>query len=405
MALDININVEAMDRRPRIVICGNYGATNLGDEAILDGILSMVRRALPAAEIVVLSANPTETADLYGVKSVFLLPAGVRSFWRGFVGGRRGSILATLDAIRSADLFILGGGGLFTDEKFMAILIWSLQARFARFFKVPIFCFGQSVGPLRTFFGRWMTARVFKSAAAITVRDESSRDLLMRLGVDDAVVLADPALVLPDPEPLPESNESYIVLSVRPWKKHLVKEDFHEGLAKFIDWLWREKGLKTVMVPFQIMVDNDVNELNCVYDLLGNKNAAEISAYGSDYRETMELMARATAVVGMRLHSLIFASLCSTPFLALSYSEKVRGFCGQMQMEEFVLDLKEVNFDVMKERFERILSERDKLILVLEDRTLHLRAKALEHEEILKKLTKEVKNELGEVTKNGLTIA
>lgn len=386
MASDIITNSKEMKKRPRIVICGNYGATNLGDEAILDGILSLVRRSIPNADITVLGANPAETADLHGVKSLFLLPAGARSLWRGVSGG---TIWRTLDAIRKADLFILGGGGLFTDEKFMAVLIWSLQARIARLFKVPIFCLGQSVGPLRTFFGRMMTAGVFKHSAEITVRDEASRDLLVRLGIDDALVLADPAFVLAAPEPLPERTEPYVVLSVRPWKI-MGGESFRDKLlcqvlAKFVDRLWMENGLKTIMVPFQVMVDNDANELERIYDLLEDKKAAEIFSYSSDYKKVMELIARSTAVVGMRLHSLIFASICHTPFLALSYSEKVRSFCAQVGMEDFILGLDEVDLAALMVRFERILSERDALVLRLDNRVLHLRAMALEHEGILEK--------------------
>jgi polysaccharide pyruvyl transferase WcaK-like protein len=33
----------------KVLICGNYGATNIGDEAILDGIILLVRLADPDA--------------------------------------------------------------------------------------------------------------------------------------------------------------------------------------------------------------------------------------------------------------------------------------------------------------------------------------------------------------------
>ena len=61
----------------KIVICGNYGATNLGDEAILESILQMVRGAFAdaratagAVRVTVVSADCDSTAAKYGERYV-----------------------------------------------------------------------------------------------------------------------------------------------------------------------------------------------------------------------------------------------------------------------------------------------------------------------------------------------
>ena len=48
------------DRRYRIGISGSYGGMNLGDEAILEGILSGLRTSVDA-EVTVFSMNPPDT--------------------------------------------------------------------------------------------------------------------------------------------------------------------------------------------------------------------------------------------------------------------------------------------------------------------------------------------------------
>jgi polysaccharide pyruvyl transferase CsaB len=357
--------------KQNIVICGNYGASNLGDEAILDGILALVKKATPA-NITVMSHNPEETAQAHQtnfadenqLKTVHLLPAGFRSFWRALT---KKGLLETLRAIKNCDIFILGGGGLFTDERPLAILIWSIQAAAARFFNKPIFCLGQSVGPLMTFFGRHMTKVVFKKAKVITVRDASSAIVLQKLGIHNAHVLTDPAFFLdvefegPDASGLTQTTsmslsakrENYVVLSVRPWSSH--DESKLKKLAKFIDWLYQKKGLRTVLVPFQFVLDNDVKPLEEIYNSVLNKNAVEIFEFTSDYREVLKLMAKAKAVVGMRLHSLIFATLTETPFLALAYSQKVVSFVHSLQKEEYLLKWSHFEAEDLQDNFEKLL--------------------------------------------------
>lgn len=329
----------------------------------MDGILALVKKATPA-NITVMSHNPEETAQAHGTNAVHLLPAGFRSFWRALT---QKGLLETISAIKNCDIFILGGGGLFTDERPLAILIWSIQAAAARFFNKPIFCLGQSVGPLMTFFGRHMTKNVFKKAKIITVRDASSAMVLQKLDLHDAHVLADPVFFLdaelegPDASGLTQATsmslsakrENYVVLSVRPWSSH--DESKLKKLAKFIDWLYQKKGLRTVLVPFQFVLDNDVKPLEEIYNSVLNKNAVEIFEFTSDYHEVLKLMAKAKAVVGMRLHSLIFATLTETPFLALAYSQKVVSFVHSLQEEDYLLNWSHFEDEDLQKNFQKLL--------------------------------------------------
>lgn len=379
-----------------IVICGNYGATNLGDEAILDGILSIIEEARVESgngietEITVLSANPGQTELDHSVNSEFLFPAGVRSFFKGIFSG---SIGRTFGVLKKADLFILGGGGLFTDEKPYAILIWALQAKMARLLGIPVVCLGQSVGPLRTYFGRRITRGVYMKSVHKTVRDHESLELLTSLGVPDVEELADPAFMLGNDEPEGGKPENIAVFSVRPW----IKGDqarAYENLASFFVWLWQEHGIKSVLVPFQVWKDDDLSCLNKIVERVRfildeeddgelNENSAdnfvEVYEYSTNYRKVMELMARSRFVCGMRLHSLIFATLTGCPFIGISYSRKVKSFGRKAGLAEYILDFESFTLDDLKERFEAIESKRDKLIEKMDNEVIVMRSKASAH--------------------------
>jgi polysaccharide pyruvyl transferase WcaK-like protein len=51
----------------QIGISGSYGGMNLGDEAILDGIISQLRASLPV-EITVFTRNPADTLSRHKVE-------------------------------------------------------------------------------------------------------------------------------------------------------------------------------------------------------------------------------------------------------------------------------------------------------------------------------------------------
>mgnify|MGYP002622678877 FL=1 len=344
----------------------------------------MIQNAISDAEITVLSANPKETAATHGVLSAKMVPAGVRSWIDGL---KTGSLRQTKQLLKESDLFILGGGGLFTDEKIHAVFIWSLQAWIAHRRGIPIFCLGQSVGPLNTRVGRWITQKVFRWADAVTVRDEDSKFLLERLGIDHVQALADPAFALDSISPIQEKREDFVVLSVRPWIRG-DKDAQYKRLAAFVDWLWSEHHLRTICVPFQISHDNDAEELEKVMSLVSKPEAVKMFDYTADFRQILELMSRARAVVGMRLHSLIASSLAHTPFIGLSYSEKVNRFCTQMEMEGFVVNWENFSTNDLQNLFQQMIKEWDELSERVDQGTMKLRSKTLVHEEVLREFAK-----------------
>jgi len=364
----------------KVVICGNYGATNLGDEAILDGILSLIGNVDHGADITVLSANPDDTMVRHEVKSEYLLPCGPRSFIKGLLGGHIGR---TFKAIQDCDAFILGGGGLLSDEKMMAMVIWPLQAAFARLYKKPIFCLGQSVGPLQTFFGRMMARNVFKKVLSATVRDTKSQQVLHNLGVSMPPVLADPAFCVHVAGPLDSKRENLFFFSLRGWR---VKENeaMYKYIAQLINWIWTEYGFKTVLVPFSEFPENDTVILNNIFAQVANPDAAEVLEYSGDYRKVIELMKLCKAVIGMRLHSLIFATMTQTPFMALSYSDKVRNLTSDLEMDGYAFDWGKTNLDELKAGFKRLMQDYDRSALNLGEKNLLMRAKAHQHEELLR---------------------
>lgn len=359
----------------RILICGNYGASNLGDEIILSGLLELMKSAYQNPVVTVMSTDPGETEKMHRVNSVKLFPAGFRStfsFWL------TGNFLKTITSLQQADLVVLGGGGLFSDEKPRAVWIWYLQYMWFKAFGKKVACLAQSVGPLKNKWAKKIVKNVFQKAALVTVRDTKSAELLEQIGVKDAKVLADPAYGVAYNQESFSKKSNYIVLTLRPWEK---ERDLKVNgmIEKFSQWLKHEHDLEIIFVPFQTRFDSDLERFEHLKDFMKIKNPADI-------KEALEITARARLVVGMRLHSVILAVLTKTPFVALSYSKKVKDFADTVEMGEFVLDYQNFNLEQLKKIFELALKNEKHLEAILEKQKMRNTYKFYDHEKYLQNL-------------------
>lgn len=167
----------------RVLLIGNYGAENTGDDLLLEYFLT----CHPRVDFVVPKARP-EPGELPR------LPCGIRSFLA--LGWIR-----TVRAFWSVDAVVFGGGTLFTDiESWRACVLWGVHALLCRISGRPYHLAFQGFGPFRTRIGRAISRWVFRGATAVSVRDTASLARVQDVcpGVR-AVLTADPVFVLLQP--------------------------------------------------------------------------------------------------------------------------------------------------------------------------------------------------------------
>jgi len=314
----------------KIVVCGNYGAGNIGDEAILYSTLQYLRKTHPSAHIDVLCAMPDVEqkffSDFSSLSFLWTLPMGIRSFVRSIF---KGTLWKTVRAIKKCDLFILGGGGLFADdESIRAPFIWGAHLMTAKFFKRNIKVEAISVGPLKRKIARWFTQKSLQNIQTISVRDRSSNRLLLDLGIKSRVTF-DPVfrLSVPTRSPLPLVAERqslpekpYIIVSLRPWKS--MDENLYKKLAHAFDRIIEKFAFNIVFIPFQETPQNDVHIMNKIIEHVIHRRTIFVHPYSRDFGTLFHLFQDAEMVIGMRLHSIIFSILTETPFCMISYSDK-----------------------------------------------------------------------------------
>ena len=313
-------------RRVRIGISGSYGGMNLGDEAILEGVLGGLRASLEA-EVIVFSLNPADTLARHPVEQAI----NPRSLTRKEIA----------PVIGSLDLLILGGGGILYDADAPTYL---REVGLATDLGVPVLLYAISAGPLTTEASRRAVREALNAseAIAITVRDRESCRLLDDVGVRSEVRLtADPAFLL-EPEPLSAAvleaegvdfSRDLVGFSVRepgPAAPNIDPDEYHEMLANAADFLIERFDAEVLFVPMEKI---DVRHSHAVVAHMRNAERAEILRRRYSPRQILDLMGRFEFVVGMRLHFLIFAALRGVPFAPLPYGSKVSGLLEDLQMD------------------------------------------------------------------------
>lgn len=309
----------AARNRDGIIICGAYGKGNSGDDAILNAMVSSLREKDPDIPIYATSRSPDQTARDVGVGSIFTFhPWKVRS------------------RMRRTALYLSGGGSLIQDATSSRSLWYYLNSiRTAKRLGNRVMMFGCGIGPVRQSMNRRRAARIIQdNVDRITLRDSASRQELERLGVTGipTSVTADMAfLIQPAPAELVMARcaahgirpeDRLLILALRPWAgldPHL--HDFAEAAV----YAANTYGLKPVLLAMEPVKDRGV--CRQVADMIAAQGiTCPVLETTEDASLVVGLIRRADAVLGMRLHALIFAAAQGTPFAGVAYDPKVTGF-------------------------------------------------------------------------------
>ena len=289
----------------RLVLSGYYGHGNVGDEAILAGIVTAIRSLAPDAHLTVISASPADTMEQHPVEAIS---------HRGLIGIAR--------AIRASDGLVSGGGSLLHDRTSQRpVPYYGGTILLARLLGRPAMVYAQGLGPLRRRHQRWLAALALRAADYLSLRDDRSVVLLRELGVHrPAVVVSDPVLGLPTPVSVASPGRPRLVVSLRTWPGP-------EGWVTHVVGALRQLSARFEIDLMPMHLPEDVAVAERVAAELGG--AARV-VVPRGYRAAIDVVAGADLVIGMRLHALIFAALAGRPFVAIAYDPKVTAFAEQL---------------------------------------------------------------------------
>ena len=336
-----------MQKKKMVIHCAS-GMENSGDEAILQVLL---RRYTPDFEVSVISLSPEKTLALHGAM-------GIRAL------GERDA--ACRQAIAECDVFILGGGGLLQDKTtIFNPSRWLAKLRLAQRMGKTTCLYANSVGELRFGINRRMAARALNKVHLISLRDALSAELLEQLGVAGAQVTADPAFCLEPPTPEEQAAAQskyhlpaeYICIAIRHWygtnaiipvkiatrlglrsRKNARQYERYTGvMAEITQRINQELGLPVVFLSMcrgrDARVARDILE-----KLPENAGNIIIDDPAMTPQDALAIIGQSRLLLGMRLHSLIYAASLAVPMVPIVYQDKVEGLVQMLGAQSVHVD-------------------------------------------------------------------
>ena len=353
-----------------IAILGYYGYRNSGDEAILKSLTDTLRSRNPAITLTVLSRDPAGTRKDMKVAAI-----------------HRFNLLRTLRTIRRCRLFVAGGGSLIQDNTSTRSIFYYLgMLTLARMCGARTVLLANGLGPISRPANRKWARRVLNHLDAITLRDPDSLAEADRLGITCTrmEVTADPALLL-----TPVSKESSdacleaagiptdkptIGFSIRKWAD---SERTTRAIAALADHCVETLGATPVFLPMQ--TPDDVQISRRILSTMSRKGFLLTESASPD--RMMTVLGQMDLVIGMRLHSLIYAATMGVPMAGIVYEPKVSSFLEEAG-QPALCRIGDNDWDQWPERLDKAWSDRTPLRDALRERTDRFRQAAERNVEV-----------------------
>lgn len=388
-----------------ILIAGYYGLNNIGDEAILSGMISSLNKYIDDAQFSVITNDPFETKKIHNVIPVKQsFKEGIPKFAINCV--LKKELYNIFRQIDNCDIFILGGGSLLQDLRIYYLPFLLSMVSYAQKKGKKTVVYGIGAGPIDTALGKRLCHKILGSADLVTVRDSMSKTVLDRCDLQNVIKTADPAFGMDISKDLLCSSGTsdeypkvgFFSTTLYNW---LQDSDKHRNHAATADALAKRRKIISELYSDIIMMYNkDLSFIPTVkldeigYHQIKNSmhGSGDISVvgYSNDLSRTMSLLYKSDLLIGMRLHSLILASIMGVPIVPISYSGKVKSYLELIGLDDLYINIEDLGRDSFKYKLinniDQVLNDGFYYTTLLLRESNRLREKALENARLVAEL-------------------
>lgn len=372
----IKIYDEIIKENPKkLALCGYYGYRNSGDDAILAAIIKSFKGLEREPDVWVLSKRPEITRKEYSCKSINRFDFS--SVWK---------------LLKDTDVLVMGGGSLLQDKTSNRSLYYYLGLMIlALIRKVKVILYANGVGPIKSKINRFLTAWTLNRINILTIREKYSYDFVKSIGVDkpEIVITADPVFNLCSPEEQTDFSKIYekenikkdkpiVGVMFRSWKG---EGNYAGKMSVICDKIIEKYDYQIVFVPMKFPADLKVS----LAISKGMKNSSIVLENRYVPQEILPLIKDMKLVLGMRLHSVIYAGIYSVPFIGFEYDPKVAYYTHELGMP-LIENLDDISVEKVLSYVDSILNSYEENTEKLKKRTEIMKKLAYENVDYIKKL-------------------
>lgn len=278
-----------------------------------------------------------------------------------------------LNIIKNMDLIIHGPGGPSIGDTYKhAELLYLMKFLAAEAAGVPYVFYAPSMGPFQDKYRNPVRRHILNRAEMITVREPMSAEYLKTLKLKKPVtVTMDSAIQKKIDEekygaqmaeniPLMDFMKRYpkvvgMTVTELDWQptykddltvRKKIRDSFM-GLLRVLE----KKGYGVVFIPQLFGVSNDRKLMQQYAEGFPNTFVLE-DTYDCYFQQY--LIGQLFAVIGLRYHSNIFSAKMGTPFVSVSYEQKMKGFIDNIGLNDYCIDVTALNTDILVDKFQQL---------------------------------------------------
>ncbi len=329
----------------QIFIAGPYGFGgvfgNPGDEAILMVMAEHLRELRPGLKITATSATPEKTAAAYGIETIL---------WS--------DLLAMLEAVRAADLILIGGvtfhdergfnPNTFLTDSHWGVSFYTATAILGALYHKPVMLYAIGAGPLLSEQGRTFTKAACDAATVITVRDEPSGQVLESLGIAPGriSITADPVFGFNTAKPAAMADlpaipaKPLIGVVLRDCARGIHSSFWERETAAGLDLFLADNPGHVLFLALQ---QDDLGVAARVRSYMKHPRRVTVLDATLSPAQLFAVLSQCDLVVGMRVHALILALLGNVPVVALSPDTEIEQVMQRAGLAAFTLDIQAID--------------------------------------------------------------
>jgi len=319
--------VEKLKKKNAIILGWNY-YLNVGDEAVLFCIIKIIKKNFNINNFYVLGSKKNIRFRFSGLMPLFvnnkLINKIIEKIFLKFY-------------IKNSSLIIFGGGGIFRSKFSLNRKIKYLSVSNNNSKKIALGVSLEINKFKKDLVLKNLCLEFFRKLDLIIVRDKISYDFLKKNKLKNLYLFKDLAFLLPSFKNIINTNKPQIKtlsISLRDWHDKFYKtEEFINKLSSLFLIINKKYNFNKInLLAFcSDLKYGDTEYLKNFSEKIllrcpELRNKIKIYNTGINYFKIFNLIKDSDLVIGMRLHSQIFSSICDVPLLAFSYSEKVDNY-------------------------------------------------------------------------------
>lgn len=367
------------------ILIVNCHWNNRGDEAAIRAMIDELLDRYPEAVIYVQKANGLfesfpETENVRVLKSSF--PSHTRKRRKiDFVAyTTNGRICLTnqqktfFEVLRKTDIVLHAPGGPSIGDTYLKQEEMKLKRLdLIRKSNIPYIFYAPSMGPFENKERNTLRKSVLEGAALICLREAESYKYVKKFLPDlNPVVTLDSAFQHPidisdnekkyneyvELKQFLDDGDNVIGITVTDLQWHSryfndghTAHNIRNSFTEFITWLTKA-GYKVLFIPQLFDPANDYDYMcsfmqdNCF--VMDDKHDCYFQQF---------IISKLMAVVGMRYHSNIFSAKMGTPFISISYEQKMVGFMERAGLTHYCIDINDLSAENLQSKFNYMIEE------------------------------------------------